>query len=220
MIMIIKYRHLFDAMKYKFHPIGLALRNLITSGKISASRFWRQKAGQRVILGLFIFSVLFFALIIPSKFFYPTLAKKPAPALQIVIQKPEPTRIEKIERPPSAAERAEEKYQEAIERLHQGGAREELNPTRISEAVFTLRHILAQFPIYPPAREALATLLIKQGNLQEANRIVTIGLLQDPRYLPYLKLRLYILIKQGNMNKAMVLIKNTPELGEYMQRRG
>ena len=213
-------------MKYTFHKMGLALRNFITPGKIPLSRLWKERGSQRVILGLAIFFILFFALIfiINSKFFHSNLLKKPTslprppPALQLVIQKPEPTHIEKIDRPPSSAETAQERYQQAIERLYQGGGREELNPARVSEAVFTLRHLLAQVPVYPPARETLATLLIKQGNLQEANRVVAMGLVQNPSYLPYLKLRLYILIKQGDTNQAMLLIRNIPELRGYVEQ--
>lgn len=206
--MTIKYKHLFSIIKYKFH----------------LSPGWKEQGRKKFILGLAVFLVLFFALLINSQFFYshffkkPELAPKPAPALQIVIQKPEPTHIEKIEHPFSAAEIAQEKYQQVMERLHQDGDREITNSTRVSEAVLALRHILAQFPVYPSAREALAALLIKQGNLQEANRIVAMGLVQNPSYLPYLKLRLYILINQGNTNQAMLLIKNTPELRGYIEQ--
>ena len=166
-------------------------------------------------LAFAILLMLFIVLAITSAWAFWCLAKKPpmpapGPDMQLVIQKPEPSHIERIERPASNTEMAEAEYQAAMTNLHQGTAGETFSYERMGIAIRSLKRVLARMPVYPPAREALTALLIKQGNLIEAGRVVDIGVLQDPSYLPYLKLKLHILVKQGNNEQAIALLQKIP----------
>lgn len=79
-------------------------------------------------------------------------------------------------------------------------------------AISILRTALSQDPMHRAAREALATLLLEQRQVAQANQVLTVGIQQFPHYLPFLKLQARILINQGALQNALNLLQTTQPL--------
>jgi MSHA biogenesis protein MshN len=94
-----------------------------------------------------------------------------ATAPPAVPAKPEPARIEKRPRPPSARERADQAYRQAVTSTNQG---------RIGQAMDELRAALREDPGHLPARRMLAAELTERGEVSEAVEVLREGLAADP----------------------------------------
>ena len=94
-----------------------------------------------------------------------------ASAPPVAPARPEPARIEKRPRMPSAQERADQAYRQASASASQG---------RIGQAMDELRAALREDPSHLPARRMLAAELAQRGELSEAVEVLRDGLAADP----------------------------------------
>jgi MSHA biogenesis protein MshN len=69
---------------------------------------------------------------------------------------------------------------------------------------------MAKYPEYATARESLATLLISQGNISQAQQVIRVGLQQRPFYPPYIQLKARILVNEGKVKQALNLLQLEP----------
>jgi len=82
-----------------------------------------------------------------------------------------------------------------------------LAQNKIDEAIPKLHLFIGDYPNHLQAREMLVSLLIKEGRLQEANDVLTVGLNKYQSYTPFIKLKAHILIKQNNVSAAITLLQ-------------
>lgn len=128
------------------------------------------------------------------------LVNAPQPHLLLVFsnQQLTNTAMTKTVIPTSPEQQASEHYQEIQDLLTQN---------RVSEAISKLHMFIGEFPDNVEAREVLASLLIKDGQLQKANDILTVGLDKHHGYSPFIKLKGYILAKQNEPTAAIDLLQ-------------
>ena len=89
------------------------------------------------------------------------------------------------------------------------------NENRFDEAIASLKHILSQDPGFSPARETVATLLIKKDDIAQAQEILAKGLALQPNYAPFVKLKAETLVQQNKINDALkLLLFSPPEISE------
>src|SRR3990172_9501471 len=77
---------------------------------------------------------------------------------------------------------------------------------KFSDAIFSLQKILAKVPDYQPARESLATLLIQQNKLDQAQQVLNQGLEQTPDYPGYIQLVARIRLVKGDVKGALNIV--------------
>ena len=106
----------------------------------------------------------------------------------------------------SSSAEIENQYRNAIALVNQG---------QVIQAILELNQILTKQPDFTLARQSYATFLFQQGDFQEAEKAVDIGLNQHPLYAPYLQIKAEILAGEGKIGQALTLLqKNPPSLDE------
>lgn len=106
-------------------------------------------------------------------------------------------------------QQADQQYQMALDLLEQN---------RVAEAMQLFQQLISQMPNYSPAREALAALLIKQGQNDMADQLLTAGLQLQPNYLPFIKLKARVLIDESQFDSALVLLEQAaPDINNMDQ---
>ncbi len=108
-----------------------------------------------------------------------------------------PPSFEKKARPPSLQELATQTYQHAMW-VAEGGDDE--------TAISALHDALAFDPHHHPAREALASILLRLDRGEEAEALLDDGLMIDPTYAPFAKLKAGALAMRGAVPEALELL--------------
>lgn len=133
-------------------------------------------------------------------------ARKPAAAPEA--DSPDSTaRIEKVERPYTAEERADLAYREAAQLRSQGQS---------TEAEQRLRALLAQHPKHMAAREMLVGIQLGGGRWLEGQATLEQGVAQVPAHLPFRFQLARLRLEQGAESQAIALLDqaNTDGLGD------
>ena len=125
-----------------------------------------------------------------------------------------PTRIEKTDRPYSAAELAESAYQEAARLRAQGN---------VADAERRARALLANHPKHVKGRELLAGLQIENGRFLEAQDTLEQGIAQVPTHLAFRFQLARLLLERGDQARAVSVLEaartsgqNDPELPAFL----
>ena len=108
-----------------------------------------------------------------------------------------PPSFEKKARPPSLQELATQTYQHAV-RVAEGGDDE--------TAISALHDALAFDPHHHPAREALASILLRLDRGEEAEALLDDGLMLKSAYAPFAKLKARALAMRGAVPEALELL--------------
>lgn len=116
-----------------------------------------------------------------------------------------PARIEKTDRPYSAAELAESAYQEATRLRAQGNA---------AEAERRARAVLANHPQHIKARELLAGLQIESGRFLEAQDTLEQGIVQVPTHLAFRFQLARLLLERGDQARAVSVLEAARTSGQ------
>jgi tetratricopeptide (TPR) repeat protein len=126
------------------------------------------------------------------------------------IEEPQKTTInttpsfQKTEVPPTISEKANLFYQKGLSFI----ARDEIN-----SSISWLKKSLEVMPEFLPARETLATVLIKQDRHQEAIHYLREGLAKTPDSIELIKLYARILVQQHQFKRALTLLqRESPSL--------
>lgn len=109
-----------------------------------------------------------------------------------------PARIEKTDRPYSAAELAESAYQEAARLRAQGNA---------AEAERRTHALLANHPKHIKARELLAGLHVESGRFVEAQDTLEQGIVQVPTHLAFRFQLARLLLERGDQARAVSVLE-------------
>ena len=128
------------------------------------------------------------------------LIDKPQPHLHLAFSNAQLTNSSmlKVPTPISPEQQIAERYQDIQDLLAQN---------KIDEVIHELHLFIGDYPNHLQAREMLVSLLIKEGRLQEANDVLTVGLNKYQSYTPFIKLKAHILIKQNNVSAAITLLQ-------------
>lgn len=116
-----------------------------------------------------------------------------------------PVRIEKTDRPYSAAELAESAYQEAARLRAQGNA---------ADAERRTRALLASHPKHIKARELLAGLQIENGRFLEAQDTLEQGIVQVPTHLAFRFQLARLLLERGDQTRAVSVLEAARTAGQ------
>lgn len=116
-----------------------------------------------------------------------------------------PARIEKTDRPYSAAELTESAYQEAARLRAQGSA---------VDAERRARVLLANHPKHVKARELLAGLQIENGRFLEAQDTLEQGIVQVPTHLAFRFQLARLLLERGDQAGAMSVLEAARSSGQ------
>ena len=98
----------------------------------------------------------------------------------------------------SAAEQAEQDYQNGVQLLQQG---------KPETAEPLLRKVLVHDARHLKARKALVDALLKQARAQEAEAVLTEGIRLNPDYLLFTKLYARVLVDQGDTSAALAVLE-------------
>ncbi len=80
-------------------------------------------------------------------------------------------------------------------------------------AIAALKQLLIRKTDYVEARELLATVLLTDNNVEDADDVVNVGLKRMPHYAPFTNIKARILMSQGQISKAIdELNQAAPEL--------
>ena len=128
------------------------------------------------------------------------LIDKPQPHLHLAFSNAQLTNSSmlKVPTPISPEQQIAGRYQDIQDLLAQN---------KIDEVIHELHLFIGDYPNHLQAREMLVSLLIKEGRLQEANDVLTVGLNKYQSYTPFIKLKAHILIKQNNVSAAITLLQ-------------
>ena len=77
------------------------------------------------------------------------------------------------------------------------------------EAITVLKGVLLAFPEHMQAREMLITLLVKQGNVVDADKLLVVGLQQQPANLRLIELKARLLVQENKVTEAIGLLENS-----------
>lgn len=116
-----------------------------------------------------------------------------------------PVRIEKTDRPYSAAELAESAYQEAARLRAQGNG---------TDAERRARGVLTNHPKHIKARELLAGLQIENGRFLEAQDTLEQGVVQVPTHLPFRFQLARLLLERGDQAGAVSVLEVARSSGQ------
>lgn len=75
------------------------------------------------------------------------------------------------------------------------------------KAMQLLMDLMTRYPAYQKARESLVALLMENGYLYNAKKILADGLSQDPNYIPFIELKARLLINEGKSDSALHLLQ-------------
>lgn len=110
----------------------------------------------------------------------------------------------KVLQPLTAQQQAEQDYRNAMKFVALGNYR---------QAMLRLKKIIVKQPRYNAAKESLAVLLLRQGSVNQAERILQAARAQSPHYLPFIRLLARVYIKRGKTLKALqILLPNAPSM--------
>jgi Flp pilus assembly protein TadD len=128
---------------------------------------------------------------------------QPKPELQLtLLNSNTPTGvIHKTNHPFSKEEISEQYYQKATALIS-----EEKNDS----AIDTLYKAVSNNPNNKKAREALVSLLVKNGDLTSANEMLQPGLKANPEYSPFTELQAYIYMEKNQKEKAIKSLEANP----------
>lgn len=102
--------------------------------------------------------------------------------------------------------------QEKLVALYQQ-AQNELDMSDDDSAITDLTKVLSFKPSYLQARELLATVLLSDNRLDEANKVVDFGLQRMPHYAPYTNIKARILMNEGKIKQAIAMLNQaSPEM--------
>jgi MSHA biogenesis protein MshN len=119
-------------------------------------------------------------------------------ALPIKHKPKEKAVMKKIDIPLTPEQKLAEQYQNALTLIVNNQA----------DAAFgKLYEILRKYPDYVGARITLAALLLKNGYIKEANRILVRGLAGDPKNIKLLEFQANILVRHKKINQALMLLR-------------
>jgi MSHA biogenesis protein MshN len=100
-------------------------------------------------------------------------------------------------------------YQRAMSLARQG---------QVDEAINELSQFLEKQPGFNPARELLITLLLKQGNIVQAQEEINFGLQKKPVNPKYIQMKAQILVDSGQIKEALnVLQSATPPFEDNLE---
>lgn len=116
-----------------------------------------------------------------------------------------PARIEKTDRPYSAAELAESAYQEAARLRAQGNA---------ADAERRTRALLANHPKHVKGRELLAALQIESGRFPEAQETLEQGIVQVPTHLGFRFQLARLVLERGDQARAVSVLETARTSGQ------
>lgn len=150
------------------------------------------------------------------------MKKMPEPAPALTEEKTEATKTESFIKKPVEEFNVEQQYKNAYNFSLMG---------QKDKAVMMLTMLLEAHPVFHPARELLINLLLEQGNLVKAEKILQAGLSFDSNYSPFVELKAKMLVNAGKVNKALELlqraappIENNPDYHAFIaalyQRQG
>lgn len=94
-----------------------------------------------------------------------------------------------------------DEYQEAMNLSKQGFEH---------EAITKLSTMLIKYPEFSLARKTLASLLLKEGNILEAELAINAGLKYEPQYPAFVQLKAQILVEKGDIVTALNLLEKDP----------
>ena len=128
------------------------------------------------------------------------LIDKPQPHLHLAFSNAQLTNSSmlKVPTPISPEQQIAGRYQDIQDLLAQN---------KIDEAIPKLHLFIGDYPNHLQAREMLVSLLIKEGRLQKASDVLTVGLNKYQSYIPFIKLKAHILIKQNEVSAAITLLQ-------------
>jgi MSHA biogenesis protein MshN len=124
-----------------------------------------------------------------------TLPEAPAPPASAASM----TRVLKKFRPPTPQELSASLYERGLRLVEHG---------RYEDAVESFMDALSQLPTYKPAREQLATVLIRMDQSDQAVQVLEEGLKQSPKYAPYAKLQAHILTSRDAVAEALNVLRS------------
>ena len=116
-----------------------------------------------------------------------------------------PARIEKTDRPYSAAELAESAYQEATRLRAQGNS---------ADAERRTRALLSNHPKHIKARELLAGLQVESGRFVEAQDTLEQGIVQVPTHLAFRFQLARLLLERGDQARAVGVLETARTSGQ------
>jgi tetratricopeptide (TPR) repeat protein len=93
----------------------------------------------------------------------------------------------------------EEQYQQAL-KLSAAG--------QDNQAIYMLKNLQTDFPQYHQGREFLVKLLMRNGHIAEANRVLAVGLMQQPHSANYVELKARLLVEEGKIDQAVSLLES------------
>jgi MSHA biogenesis protein MshN len=121
-----------------------------------------------------------------------------AKQLILILANPKSLTIKQTPVELSPAQLSEQQYQQAVKQIASGN---------MQAAKQSLQSALRNAPDNVSAREALATLLLKQQDYNTANAVLEEGLEQDPENLGLLQLQAYSLLSQNKAEQAVLLLQ-------------
>lgn len=112
--------------------------------------------------------------------------------------------VSKHNRPLSAADEAEIRFQKGVDRLNQG---------RPSAAAQEFAAALAAQPAYEPARQALVAVRLEQSEIDEAEKLLTDGMAISPSNAQFATVLARIRVERGDYDGAADLLARTNDTG-------
>jgi len=128
----------------------------------------------------------------------------PRPANGPVSLSPAPTSLNKRNRPRTSDAEAESLFREGVAMLNQG---------RVTEAQQDFTAALKRYAAHEPARQALVSILIDRGQLDEARRLLEEGLALNPAQAQFAMVLARIHVEQRNYTAAADVLKASREAG-------
>ncbi|MBA3661732.1 MAG: tetratricopeptide repeat protein [Gammaproteobacteria bacterium] len=125
------------------------------------------------------------------------------PALLVTIRMPldadKPSATSNFVKTPAIQSLMQTKYKQALSDASNG---------LYQPAITHLQELIKFDPSYHEARVSLIALLLDQGNLLEANKILEAGLKINPTYLAFVELKARVLTHAGKVDQALLLLLN------------